>query len=459
MMSMKTLVGKSLQKGKYIIDQELGEGGFGITYKAINQSLDRVVVIKTLKLSSSQSENLTELRDKFLEEARSLVKCSHPNIVRFQEFFIENGLPYIVMDYIPGKTLDEIVIPNNPLPEETAINYIRQLGEALKVVHQNGLLHRDVKPQNIILHEDTQEVVLIDFGIAREFFPGAVQTHTSLTSAGYAPIEQYLRQSKRTPATDVYGLAATLYTLLTAEVPVLATLRDHLPFPSPREIRPELSEMVSNAVMQGMALQPEERPSSIDEWLYLFPGNKNHARSIIQRPLVLSGSKSNKYPQILAGLAMFSALAFGLSSAWLKWPNSLKKNNPNSPSLQIPLNSSENIIKELDQLKIETTPSPVLSQTVLPSTTELVKPEETNKQQKSPSPTPQKPTVPTKNTASVSTKKSSFSGGTKSTSSSVFKYSSSTPKKQRIQPVQPKSTYKPPQVQTGGDDDDHDDDD
>lgn len=195
----------------------------------------------------------------------------HPNIVRVSDFFLEAGLPYMVMDYIPGSTLEAVVFPHNPLPEAVAVEYIRQVGAALSVVHDNGLLHRDVKPQNILLHEKTRQAILIDFGIAREFTLNVTQTHTNMMSPGYAPIEQYLAQQKRTPATDVYGLAATLYALLTAQTPVASILRDRQPMPEPRQLQPQLSAVLNQAVMQGMAIEPQHRPATIAAWLSQLP--------------------------------------------------------------------------------------------------------------------------------------------------------------------------------------------
>ncbi|MBD2058248.1 protein kinase [Oculatella sp. FACHB-28] len=268
---MNALVGKSLQDGKYILEQPLGQGGFGITFKAVHRDLRQAVVIKTLTPASHQIPQFAELERQFRDEARRLAMCVHPNIVRVNDFFTEEGIPYLVMDYIPGQTLEEVVFPDHPLPEAIAIHYIRQIGAALQVVHQNGLLHRDVKPQNIILRQGTQEVVLIDFGIAREFTPGTTQTHTSLVSVGYAPIEQYMSQEKRTPATDVYGLAATLYALLTATVPIASVLRTRQTLPAPRELQPQISPAVSQAVLRGMAVEVQYRPATVAEWLTLLP--------------------------------------------------------------------------------------------------------------------------------------------------------------------------------------------
>ena len=332
-MTSTSVLGKNLQNGKYILQQELGQGGFGCTYKAINRVLNQTVVIKTLKSDLNQKSHQSDFRIELLHEAQRLIKCHHPNIVRFYEFFREDEVPYIVMDYIPGKTLDKVVFPDNPFPEAMAVDYIRQVGEALKVVHRNGLLHRDVKPQNLILREDNQQIILIDFGIAREFSRGAVQTHTNLVSDGYAPIEQYLPKAQRTPATDIYGLAATLYTLVTAQIPIAATLRNRIPLDNPQKIRPELSNELSQAIMKGMALELEERPKSIDEWLGLLPqtdGDINSSLSttvslvqtknkLLQNNLVSKIKKSSQNKQIWAKLILFAGLIGILDYAWLRF--------------------------------------------------------------------------------------------------------------------------------------------
>lgn len=287
---MALLVGR----GKYLLQEEIGRGFSGITYKAINQTNDRIVVIKTFRSNSSQLNEASDIRTKFLNEAHRLLECSHPNIIPYREFFSDNGVPYIVMDYVPGKTLDKIVLPQNPLSEATAISYIRQVGEALKVVHAHSLLHRDVKPQNLILREDNHKVILIDFGISREVSWGSVQTHTNFVSDGYAPIEQYLLKTKRTPATDIYGLAATLYTLVTAQIPIAATLRHRVPMENPQKIRPELSNNLCLAIIKGMKLELEERPKTVDEWLNLLPESGKN----ITPPQVINPEPIVKNPSI-----------------------------------------------------------------------------------------------------------------------------------------------------------------
>ena len=266
--------GTQLQNGKYILQEEIKSGVSGVTYKALNVATKQEVAIKTLNLAIVQESYLDGLRKKFFDEARRLVKCTHPNIIRFRDFFIEEDMPYIVMDAIRGVTLDRIVLPSNPLLEDVAVNCMRQIGEAVKVIHANGLLHRDIKPENIMLQQENQQVILIDFGIAREFKEGLVQTQTHITSE-YAPLEQYLPRAKRSQSADVYGLAATLYTLLTAQVPVAAPLRDRIPLSAPRDLRGDLSPEVSIAVMRGMIVEANHRPSNVDQWLAMLPPTKN----------------------------------------------------------------------------------------------------------------------------------------------------------------------------------------
>lgn len=271
---MSSLIGKRLQEGKYKLESVLGRGGFGLTFRARQVYLEQVVVIKTLNESFWTAPNLDKLQRQFQDEARRLAMCQHPNVVRVTDFFVEDYLPYMVMDYIPGRSLYDIVFdhPSGPQPlnETVALKYVRQIGNALQAIHTKGLLHRDVKPQNIMVHDLTGEAVLIDFGIARELTPNPAQTHTSIVSEGYAPIEQYLPKAQRSAATDVYGLAATLYLLLTGEVPVAAVLRDRTPMIPIQQLRPEISPVVVEAIAQGMQIELKNRPQSVARWLSLL---------------------------------------------------------------------------------------------------------------------------------------------------------------------------------------------
>ncbi|NEQ54312.1 MAG: serine/threonine protein kinase [Leptolyngbya sp. SIO3F4] len=290
-MNGANLVGNRLQNGKYVIKEELGRGGFGVTYRAVHRSLNQIVVVKTLRWPDDESEKARQL-EQFQAEARRLAQCQHPNIVNVTDFFIEAERPYLVMDFIPGQPLSAIIFPNRPLPENLALQYIRQIASALQIVHSQGLLHRDVKPQNIMVNEGS--AILIDFGIARELATGQTQTHTNLVSEGYAPLEQYLPKARRSAASDVYGLAATLYSAVTGQVPIASVLRSHQPLTHPRQLNPKISPGVEQAILQGMALKLPQRPQSIATWLNLLSTQTQQRSSQSTHPtqVVAPGSPS-----------------------------------------------------------------------------------------------------------------------------------------------------------------------
>ncbi|NEP60998.1 MAG: protein kinase [Symploca sp. SIO2G7] len=279
-MNLKT--GQQLNDRNYTIKDKLpdGSGGFGITYLVEDRD-GRKLVIKTLN-DTVLARNDPKSKSDFLNEAERLGKCTHKHIVKFKTFFMERlnneNLFCIVMEYIKGQTLESYVENSRTIPEAEALLYIRQIGEALTVVHQEGLLHRDVKPRNIMLRavaNDNSEAVLIDFGIAREFQPGQTGKHTVFRSEGYTPPEQYNQKAKRNAGTDIYALAATLYYLLTKTVPLRAPDRDWSqnqtdPLKPPQQINPKISDRVNKAILWGMQLQAQDRPQSVEEWLEYF---------------------------------------------------------------------------------------------------------------------------------------------------------------------------------------------
>ncbi|MFQ4144962.1 serine/threonine-protein kinase [Chlorogloeopsis sp. ULAP02] len=263
--------GHLLRDGKYTIDRILAQGGFGITYLARHEN-GTLVVIKTLNEIVQSRPDFAKLQEDFVREALRLAKCSHPHIVRVDDVFQEGQLWCMAMEYIQGRHLADIVVNRGILPEAEALGYIRQIGEALTVVHKQGLLHRDVKPANIIVRADKPEAVLIDFGIAREFSPDLPQLHTANLSHCFAPIEQYLTVAQRGAYTDVYALAATLYFLLTKRLPPPAPLRANGTelLEPPQRINSSISNRVNRAISRGMKLEAKDRPQSMQEWLELL---------------------------------------------------------------------------------------------------------------------------------------------------------------------------------------------
>lgn len=261
---------QKLKGGKYTIKSELGRGRFGITYLARDRN-GNGHVIKTL--NDQVLNNPLEFerwQRNFAQEAFKLLKCKHRHIVEVEEPFQEAGLWCIAMEYIEGTNLAHRA--QGKLPEAEALPYIKQIGEALSVVHSNNLVHRDVRPENIMVRAAKSEAVLIDFGLAREFDHDLTMTRPGDAAEGFAPPELYLRNAKRGAFTDVYSLAATLYVLLTGQVPTSAKERKfaNAILVQPKEINPQISDRTNRAILAGMELEAKDRPQTVREWLDLL---------------------------------------------------------------------------------------------------------------------------------------------------------------------------------------------
>jgi len=310
LMNLKVETG--LHKGKYVLDAQMGKGVFGVTYRATNTESGRKVILKTLAENLCQHSDFNRFKRRFFELAGRLSSCKHPNLVQVIDGFEDQGRPYVVLEYIPGQNLAQL-IQANVLPEAKAIEYIRQVGNALKVLHQAELLHQDIKPQNIILQQNTDRVVLCEFGFTCEFTPGAMQTHANLCCAGYAPLEQYSSQSLRTPATDVYALAATFYCLLTGHPPLPTPVRQALCYrgvarsvsPDWQECTRKLSPAVKQAVWSGLEIAVDQRPQTIEAWLSLLDKEEKQSDSqqILAQCLVKQPTNPNS---VSAKLKRFS---------------------------------------------------------------------------------------------------------------------------------------------------------
>ena len=231
--------GSTLQGGRYRIERVLGQGGFGITYLAVQSGLERKVAIKeffmkelcnrdgstshvTLGTEGSR-ETVARFREKFLKEARNIARLNHPHIVRIYDIFEENGTAYYVMEYAEGGSLADLLKRRGCLSEPDATCYILQVAEALAYIHAENMNHLDVKPANILLN-DRNEAILIDFGLSKQYDAltgGQTSTTPVGISEGYAPMEQYKQGgvSEFSPETDIYALGATFFKLLTGKTP------------------------------------------------------------------------------------------------------------------------------------------------------------------------------------------------------------------------------------------------
>ena len=275
--------GHKLQGGRYVIEKVLGEGGFGITYKVLHTALRAYLVIKTLNDDLRYEPDFDKYEEKFKQEARILKKLSdqkNKNIVRVTDLFEENKIWYLVMDFVEGESLQDLV-KKRKLSETEAVNYIRQVGEALVVCHNKNLFHRDAHPGNIMIQEDGT-AILIDFGLAGEIIPSSrYEGFKAFAHPIFAPYEQ--GYGERKPTIDVYTLAASLYYAVTRNPPARGSERfiqvifnsQSDPLIPPEQYNPDISNNLKLAIEKGMKLEPQFRPQSMVKWLALLPEMDN----------------------------------------------------------------------------------------------------------------------------------------------------------------------------------------
>ena len=292
--------GAVLQNGKYRIERVLGQGGFGITYLATQDILERKVAIKeffmrdfctregdtsTVSLGNTANrETMERYMAKFLKEARIISELSHPNIIRIYDIFRENNTAYYVMEYIEGQSLSEYVKSRGPLSEKEAIGHIRAVGEALEYIHAKHINHLDVKPGNIMLSHADHHIYLLDFGLSKQYDADGNQTSSTPVgiSHGYAPIEQYSPSGVKgfSPQTDIYALGATLYYLLTGIIPPPAgELQDsELAFPN------TVSSSMRKAITEAMKPRKSQRPQDINAFLRLLEAENEETEFVKPEP-------------------------------------------------------------------------------------------------------------------------------------------------------------------------------
>lgn len=229
--------GSFLNGGKYRIDSTIGQGGFGITYLGEHTMLGRKVAIKEyfpqqycdrdenssniVAKSTASAQEMARYRAKFIKEAITLSRLSHPNIVHILDVFEDNGSAYFVMEYVEGPTLKDMV-DHEPLSVSAAISYALKITDALNHIHEKKINHLDIKPANVIVRSSDNQPVLIDFGLAKNYDSQGNQTSATPigVSRGYAPLEQYTGAvDSFSPESDIYSLGATIYNITTGLTP------------------------------------------------------------------------------------------------------------------------------------------------------------------------------------------------------------------------------------------------
>lgn len=299
--------GTALHNGTLTIGRVLATSRLSITYVARDETLQREVAVKeffpfgsrrtpqgqVMPPALTSPQEFTAARTRFLEEARVLARFHHPGVVSVHSFFEAAHTAYMVMELLQGTTLQAQLEKEGPQSEGCVLALTRHVGEALHAVHQAGMLHRDLKPDNIFACDDGR-LVLLDFGLSTLLEADALSTRSldaqiRFGTPGYAPPEQYTLGATQNAASDIYSLAATLYQLLTGLVPPPATDRAFgVPLEAPSRLVSGLSMSTENTLLRALRLNAAGRPQSVPEFLELLDSGARLYNARVQLLSVLN---------------------------------------------------------------------------------------------------------------------------------------------------------------------------
>ena len=294
----------TILEGKYLVGEMLGQGGFGITYIGFDLLLEQKVAIKeyypmstgmvsrdghsTVVWSSAMMGKTGTQKgfDSFLKEARKMAKLGGiPGVVGVKSVFIQNETAYIVMDFIEGETLLKKLQKNGPMDFDSCVKLMTPIMQALAEVHEHGIIHRDISPDNIMVRPDGK-LILLDLGAAKDLDiqgnDGSVQSSQMVAKHGFSPIEQYSKSGKVGPWTDIYAMAATIYYCCTGILPPPATDRT---IDDTLACQPRLTQAQFDILADCMRMRPQDRPQSMGTLLQMLTRPQGEAK--VEPPKVI----------------------------------------------------------------------------------------------------------------------------------------------------------------------------
>lgn len=308
----------AILQNRYRIISLLGQGGMGAVYRAWDLTLNIPVAVKEMiPQPGINPSTLSGLRQQFYREAQVLARLNHPNLVRVTNYFEEGGNAYLVMDFVEGESLADLIAKRGALPQAQVIAWAAQILDALAYCHSQGVIHRDIKPQNIIIRPDGRPV-LVDFGLVKLWDPRDPHTQTVIRGMGtpeYAPPEQYEALGSYTdPRSDIYSLGATLYHALVGFAPATFTQRilSTNSLVPPRQVLPGLDSDLERAILKAMEIRPENRFQSATEMMRSL----NLQRLGPSGPPTIPVSAQRKKPVILLAAALIIGLVLCAGIIW-----------------------------------------------------------------------------------------------------------------------------------------------
>jgi serine/threonine-protein kinase len=327
-------------RSRYQVVAPIGEGGMGAVYEADDLVLaGRRCALKEVRVDSAMSDQARhQAQEQFYREASVLARLDHPTLPKVSDYFSESEIDYLVMDFVPGRDLRDIMNEARRagkfLEEADVLNWAAQLCDALTYLHtqEPAILHRDIKPANIKLTPDGR-IKLVDFGLVKIMADDEDENRTLTVvqgrgTAAYTPLEQYGGDTGHTEIrSDLYSLGATLYHLLTNQPPLDAKKRFLNPsaLQTPRSINPKISPATERALLAAIAMHPDQRPASVDEFRAMLFQSDDHVQPFNLRPIVQPREPATDWPQALKrnrGLiaAVIGLILLAFAATWVTAP-------------------------------------------------------------------------------------------------------------------------------------------
>ena len=323
---------------QFVVGRVLGKpGGFGVTYLGWDMTLETRVAVKeflprelaarsndrvsVIPYSKEEGESFKFGLAQFLQEARTLARFDHANVVRVRAFFEENDTAYLVMDYYEGTSLNRYLEQKGGrIPEKLALDIMMPILDGLREVHEKGFLHRDIKPHNIYLTRKARPI-LLDFGAARFAMGERSRSLSVLLTPGYAPYEQYHRKGQQGSWTDIYACGATLYRMVTGNTPPEATEREKEDALLPPDRMVNVSRGFQTAVLQALATEPDDRPQTMHEFQEMLLGKAGPSPVSVPdpEPKPLPESAPPSPPPTKESDSVSEKVKPPASETWKKW--------------------------------------------------------------------------------------------------------------------------------------------
>jgi serine/threonine-protein kinase len=302
------------QKGQYPADNWQNHGKFYRISHSHDLTSGKAVIIQSLAPELSNHPSFPQWRQKFLQLGERLSQCSHSNLVPVLDVFQDQGIPYLVSEKILGVTLDELLKQEVIFANEKALKWIREIAEAVTVLHSQGLYHQGINPKSIIFSPLEEQVFLTNLALYTPL-SNEINHILELIAEGYTASEQYQPYNLITAATDVYGLSATLYFLMTGRSPLAAPLRNKVPWLEWQQLSPHFPPVIKTALLKGLGIDPTIRPQTVDQWLALLPQPVIQATSEITQPPQPQPVISPKKPTRKFGFGKFVLITMAIAGA------------------------------------------------------------------------------------------------------------------------------------------------